>query len=138
MSVLLGLFNALFSLYIFWDARRRRSRGWWAWALFGASVGPLALPFYFAKRPLMEGEIRSGGTGWNVLKNFVLLWTVALSLVGAVFAIVGEPGAIAIGWSILLFLWLAPTLLGGLIGFFLKTGRTEEGPTGPLAEKEMA
>ena len=31
------------------------------WTAFTLLVGPLTLPFYFAKRKLLEGEIREGG-----------------------------------------------------------------------------
>ena len=36
---------------------------------------PLALPIFLATRPLKNGEVREGGTAWNVLKNFAYVWT---------------------------------------------------------------
>ena len=52
------------------------------WPAMTFLVGPITLPVYFAKRHLKEGEVREGGTGWNVLKNFTLLWTLMMVVVG--------------------------------------------------------
>lgn len=137
--------------YLIWDGRRRKVSNLWAWAAGAALAGPLVLPFYFAGRPLMEGEVRSGGYGWNVVRYFALLWTFLFFVIGMVScAGVGEAtesaqtdaerAGAAIGAGIGFFLigvtWFVP-LVGSLVfGFFLKKDIKEEGPTGPLAVAE--
>ena len=87
---------ALFALWIFIDAKKRMNHvlGWPLAILF---LGPLAyvlnwplvilfgglivlMAIYLAKRNLKKGEVRSGGTGWNILKYFAALWTIAIAV----------------------------------------------------------
>lgn len=60
-----------FAVWVFADAKKRMNHpmGWPAATLV---LGPVVLPVYFAKRNLKAGEVREGGTGWNVIKNFAL------------------------------------------------------------------
>lgn len=136
MLVLYFMLNALFVGYLLWDGRRRKTSGLWAWAVATAIGGVLLLPFYLASRPLRRGETRTGGFGWNVVRYFVMLWTVALAGVAGIMIGSGPgTGAAAMGLVVLGIIWLPPTLLAGLVGYFLKKDVQEEGPTGALAEQ---
>lgn len=140
----------IFAIWTFFDAKKRKNN-LWAWPLSTFILGPLVLPFYFAKRNLKENEVREGGTGWNVLKNFALLWTLTMFIAG-VMAIIGagsvvvnnttteaeQAGAIigtGIGIGMLVALWFFPMIVAIVIGFFLKKSSiVENGPTGALAD----
>lgn len=126
--------NFFLAGFVIWDALRRNvSRvKTTLWVAFTIGASAAALPFYFASRPLREGEQRGGGFGWNVVRNYFLLWTVLHMLVGAGMAL--EFGSAAgIGIFMLVVTWLAPTPVLGIVGFFLKSSVTRTGPTGPLA-----
>lgn len=118
------------------------------WALGTLLLGPLILPVYLAKRPLKTGEVREGGTSWNVLKNFAILWTIAM--VFATFRAILALGSFAttvrsdaekagaglgmfLGLGMLASVWFFPTAGAALLGVFLrKNSIVERGPTGPL------
>ena len=120
------------------------------WALGTFVLGPIVLPFYFAKRPLKDGEIREGGTGWNVLRNFALAWTLVMAV--AAFAglfnageasqglksdaeKVGAGLGIVVGMGLLGALWFFPMVGALLLGLFLKKSSIiERGPSGPLVK----
>ncbi len=104
---------------------------------------PVFLPVYFAFRPLLPGETRDGGRGWNVLKNLALSWT-ALMVYGGMagfFAAASqnagkvqtgtEAAASAIGTGIgmglIVMVWLIPMICMLVLGFFLKKSVVEEG-----------
>jgi hypothetical protein len=72
----------VFAVWVFTDAKKWKNHpvGWPAATLV---LGPVVLPVYFAKRNLKAGEVREGGAGWNVIKNFALFWTLTIA-VGAV------------------------------------------------------
>lgn len=145
------IFNGLLLLYLLWDGYRRQASYLWAWALGVIIIGVLVLPFYFAKRPLREGEVRSGGFGWNVLKNFAILWTLLMIVIGIAAASgVGEvmqeaqtdaeqAGAVlgtGLGFGMLGCMWFIPMVGALIFGLFVKNSAdVEEGPTGPLAEE---
>ena len=113
-------------------------------------LGPIIAPIYFAKRYLKEGEVREGGTGWNVLKNFALFWTLTMLFVGIVgmvgasevvssagdeFEQAGAAIGAGLGLIVLVFLWFVPMVSALVIGLFLKKASViEKGPTGPLAK----
>ncbi|MDI3548179.1 MAG: hypothetical protein PWR10_1831 [Halanaerobiales bacterium] len=139
----------LFAVWVFWDARKRKNN-LWAWPLTTFFLGPIILPFYFAKRNLKDGEVREGGTGWNVLKNFALLWTLTMFIAG-IAGMIGagsiveeaateteQAGAIigaGLGLGMIFMLWFIPMIIAIIIGVFLKKSSiVENGPTGPLAE----
>ncbi len=137
----------LFAIWVFWDAKKRKNN-FWAWPLFTFLLGPLLLPFYFAKRNLKEKEVREGGTGWNVLKNFALLWTVTMFFAGIAGFIeisnvvdtattgAEQAGAVigmGLGMGMLIALWFFPMIAAIVIGFFVKKSSiVENGPTGAL------
>lgn len=143
--------NGLLLAYLVWDGRKREVSKIWGWAIGAIIAGPLVLPFYFAGRPLTEGEVRSGGYGWNVVRYFALLWTFLFFVIGmASCANVGEVAESAqsdaekagaaigagIGFVFLSLMWFFPLLGSLVVGFFLKKNTKEEGPTGPLANAE--
>lgn len=119
--------------------------GWGIGTLF---IGPILLPFYFAKRNLKKNEVREGGTGWNVLKNFALVWTITMFI----FGIAGfmssssvinqsatgaeQAGAVigtGLGMGIIFLAWFVPMISALIIGMFLKKSSVvEEGPSGDL------
>jgi hypothetical protein len=146
-----GLWFAVYAAFAIWvleDCSRRRtsSLGWTLGTFF---LGPIVLPIYFAKRPLKTGEVREGGTAWNILRNFALLWTVAMAAIGVGTLIAvstntatlqsdAERSGAAIGTALALgvigALWFFPTLGSVLLGFLLKKSSVvEKGPTGPLS-----
>lgn len=140
--------NGLLLAYLIWDGNRREVSNMWAWAVGTVLLGVLVLPFYLAKRPLMEGEVRSGGYGWNVVRYFALLWTFLFFVIGvASCASVGETvegaqtdaekagaaiGA-GLGFMFIGVMWFFPLVGSLVVGFFLKKDVKEEGPSGPLA-----
>jgi hypothetical protein len=138
----------IIAIWVFFDAKKRQNHAI-GWPLASVLVGPITLPVYFAKRNLKEGEIREGGTAWNILKNFALFWTLtmmvcvvgALISTGAMMNSTGdeyEQAGMAIGATIgigfIAGLWFFG-LIGALaLGLFLKKSTVvEKGPTGPLA-----
>ena len=73
MGPVVGL---LFSIWVFFDARTRKNRslGWSFLTFISGSF--IALTLYFAYRNLKTGEVREGGTVWNIIRNYTLSWTV--------------------------------------------------------------
>ncbi len=132
------VFNGLLTAYMAYDGYNRKVSNLWAWGLGALLVSVFVLPFYFAKRPLKDGEVRTGGFGWNVLKNFVFIWTFFF-----IFLVFGScASAETVGGSLLaggvgLFLfgivWFSVLVVALVFGFFVKKDFSEEGPTGPLA-----
>ncbi|MFC1561661.1 hypothetical protein ACFL4Q_01530 [candidate division KSB1 bacterium] len=141
---------AIFAVWVFFDAKKRMNQVV-GWPLATFLLGPLVLPVYIAKRNLKEGEVREGGTGWNVLKNFALFWTITMVVAGVV-GIVGisevaqqttseaEQAGVAIGATLglgmIFILWFIVVVAALVLGMFLKKSSiVEKGPTGPLATK---
>jgi hypothetical protein len=140
---------AVFAAWVLFDGFSRRTGGAaTAWALGTLLLGPIILPIYLATRPLTNGEIREGGTGWNVLKNFAILWTIvmavatcsALSVMSNVTSNfrsdaerAGAGIGMFLGMGVLAAVWFVPTAGAALLGFLLKKNSiVEKGPTGPL------
>ena len=140
---------AIFAVWVIIDAKKRMNHVV-GWPLATVILGPLVLPVYFAKRHLKEGEIREGGTGWNVLKSFALFWTITMVVAG-IAGMVGisdvaqkattdaEQAGVAIGATIglgmIFILWFIVLLAALVLGLFLKKSSiVEKGPTGPLAQ----
>jgi hypothetical protein len=140
---------AIVGVWVLADGIRRKLGGKAiGWAIGSLLIGPILLPFYLAKRPLKAGQVREGGTAWNVLKYFALFWTLTMAI-AAVAAMVSvgqhtstltsdaeKAGAgigTALGLGLLFAVWILPTLGAALLGFFLKKSASiERGPTGPL------
>ena len=135
--------GGLFALWILADATSRRL-GWAAflWAFGTLFLGPFAFPFYLAERPLREGESREGGTAWNVLCNFAMLWammmavgsfTYLVELTNTTTKVVTEAERAGFGMGTLASLWVVPTAGAACLGILLrKDSVVETGPTGPL------
>src|SRR5271169_1487109 len=84
------LTHLAFALWVALDGLSRKiGRDTVFWAIGTSILLPLVLPLYLAKRPLKTGELRKGGTAWNVLKNFAILLTflVAEALIMGVMAV---------------------------------------------------
>jgi len=142
---------AIFAIWVFADAKKRMNHVV-GWPLATFLLGPIVLPFYFAKRNLKEGEVREGGTGWNVLKNFALFWTITMVVAGiagmvSVSDVVQQAGSEAeqagvaigatLGLGMIFGLWFIVLVAALVLGLFLKKSSiVEKGPTGPLAKSE--
>lgn len=140
--------GGLLGAWVGWDAYQRENK-WFGWGLGTLLLGFFVLPFYFAKRHLREGEVREGGTAWNVLRGFALVWTVYMAALGVAGLVVvsgstsaamttaEETGAAlgaAMGMGMIAAVWFFPMFGALVLGFFLKKSSVvEEGPTGPLA-----
>jgi hypothetical protein len=143
------IINIAIGIWVFFDARKRKMETPILWAIGTCLMMVVVVPFYFAKRSLMVGEVREGGTSWNVLKSFAILWTLLMFATGVsgLFAAANtvntagsgaeQTGAAigtAIGMGMILGLWIV-VLVGVLaFGLFLKKASVvENGPTGALA-----
>lgn len=142
--VLWGLCTSPFAWYISSDGRERRAPQSQAWIASGLLFGPLSLPFWWAKRPLKEGEFRSRSTLMAIIKGFGYLWAylmgawMLLNLVVNGFTekalwmavIIGIVGIVPLQTDLL---WKPLVLIG-----VTTTDETVHGPTGPLKEKSKA
>jgi hypothetical protein len=121
------------SVWVWIDARNRRINQW-VWSIFIFIAGIICFPFYFAKRPLKDGEIREGGFMFNVLKGFVLVWTLTCVVsygASSVFGGSANSFFAKIGFATL---WILPMVGAALLGWFVRNPAiVERGPTGPLA-----
>lgn len=138
----------IFAIWVFVDSLKRKARAI-PWAIGTAILGPIVLPVYLATRPLKAGEVREGGTAWNILKNFAMFWTILMVLV-AIWGMVAVSGrtstlqseaekvgaaiGTALGLEMIVMLWFFPVVGAAALGFMLKKSSVvEKGPTGPLA-----
>lgn len=143
------LLNILIGLWVLNDARTRKVENAIGWALGTCLLMILFLPYYLAKRNLKAGEIREGGTAWNLLKSFAVFWTLLMAIAGLVgmFSagqVVTEAGSeaaqagaaigTALGLGMLGTLWFVVLVSALVLGLFLKkSSQVEKGPTGALA-----
>lgn len=146
MVLILGIAIAL---WVFFDARSRKMDQAVLWAIGTSLLMILVIPFYFAKRPLKDGEVREGGTAWNVIKTFAIFWTAFMFVAGvssmmAVGDAVTETGSGAeqagaaiggvIGMGMIMGLWFIVVVGALVVGLFVKKSSiVEKGPTGALA-----
>lgn len=142
---------AVIAVWVFTDAKKRMNHIV-GWPLATFILGPIVLPVYFAKRNLKADEIREGGTGWNVLKNFALFWTITMVVAGiagmvSVSDVVQKAGSEAeqagaaigatLGLGMIFGLWFIVFVGALVLGLFLKKSSiVEKGPTGPLAKSQ--
>jgi uncharacterized protein (UPF0297 family) len=139
-----GVFLAIWVLV---DGLKRKANAI-LWALGTVFLGPIVLPLYLAKRPLQPGELREGGTTWNVLKNFAVSWTIFMA-VAAVWGMVavsehtstlqgeaekaGAAIGTAIGLGMIGALWFFPCIAAVVIAFLSKkSSLVERGSAVPL------
>jgi len=142
--MLILLLHAALTIWVCFDAYKRNMEIA-PWAVGTAILGVIVVPVYLARRSLLAGEIREGGTAWNVLKNFAILWTIAMGAVTVQgLAAVGEhssslSGAASTGAAIgtmlglgmLATIWFLPFVGAFILGFMLKKSSVvEKGPTG--------
>ena len=147
------LLYGVFALWVLFDAlTRKMGASGFLWALGTAIVGPIILPVYLAWRPLKQGEVREGGRGWNILKNFAILWTIVMAIasIAALMAMAksttgltsdaaraGAGIGMVLGIGLLGAAWFFPTMGAALLGFLLKKHTiVETGPTGPLVGQD--
>jgi hypothetical protein len=146
LATLIGLIISLvLAVWVVWDASRRQTQtAPFLWGLGVLLFWILFFPLYLAKRPLKTGEVRSGGRGWNFMKNLAIVVTayapivmvLGLAEVAAQATSVEEAVALVVILVLLMGLvWLI--FAGGvlLIGLILKKSSViERGPTGTLAQ----
>ena len=142
----------LFAVWVFTDAKKRMNHPI-GWPVATLVLGPIVLPVYFAKRNLKAGEVREGGTGWNVIKNFALFWTLTIAM-GVMAGLVNigqtvDPSAThaqkagaalgaTLGVGMIFVLWLVVLIAALILGLFLKKSSiVEYGPTGALAQEAL-
>jgi hypothetical protein len=143
------LIYGIFALWVLFDGlSRKMAISAVLWTIGTGILGPVILPIYLASRPLKQGEVREGGKGWNLLKNFAILWTIVMAIASVVYfmemakstaslgsgaAMAGAGIGIVIGMSLFAAVWFFPTIGAALLGFLLKKNTViEVGPTGPL------
>ena len=132
------------AIWIFQDAKKRGADNGTKMAILTAIFGALAAPFYFAQRPLLEGETRDGGKWWNVSKWFAMFWTIAMgiALLSGLFAVGADMDpnmddyeaagtAIGVGLGIMLYavLWFGGMITALVVGMLAKKDEKETGPT---------
>ena len=138
------ILDLLLGLWVLLNARKRGANPY-PWAIWTALLGPFILPFYLAKRPLRDGEVREGGAAWNITKSFALAWTLFM-FVGTVIGLIASANLISsssggletagavlgagLGLGLIAFLWFVPFIMAILIGLLLrKSSIVERGPT---------
>lgn len=143
------ILNIAIALWVFFDARSRKMDQPVLWAIGTCILMIVVIPFYFAKRPLKHGEVREGGTGWNVTRAFAIFWTLFMFVAGVAGMVAAgdvvnqasssaeQTGAAigtAMGIGMILGLWFIVMVGALVIGLFLKKSSiVEKGPTGALA-----
>jgi hypothetical protein len=132
LLILIGSVHGAFALWIAVDGKRRGGT-WVPWALITLLLGFVSTAGYVACRPLLPGEVRQGGTGWNWCRGLAWLWTLCIVCCFADFMTWAlwiwlrnlpasltfwwvVPGVAAVCWA----LWIIP--LGGLalLGYLLR------------------
>ncbi len=71
--------NMILALWVLVDSTRRQAN--FLWVLGTATLGPIILPVYRARRPLMGAEVREGGPDWIVARHFAWVWTLVMAVV---------------------------------------------------------
>jgi hypothetical protein len=133
------------TVWIFFDARGRKARAS-LWCIAAVALGPVVFTLYLAKRPLNGIEIREGGAGWHICKNFALLWSMAMgffTLAGFVTVAAGTLGVrdkiqlagVAIGLTSLVLAWLTILIGTAVIALLLKKSFIIERGPGAAASK---
>lgn len=71
--------NLLLAGWVLQDSLKRRTEI--TWALGALLLGPIMLPMYRGRRPLLPGEVRQGGPDWIVARHFAWTWTLVMLIV---------------------------------------------------------
>jgi hypothetical protein len=130
------LLYGIFALWVLFDGlSRKMAVSAVMWTIGTGILGPVVLPIYLASRPLKQGEVREGGKGWNVLKNFAILWTIVMAIASIIGLMgmakastglgsdaekVGAGIGFVVGIGLLAAVWFLPTMGAALLGFLLK------------------
>jgi hypothetical protein len=95
----------------------------------------LILPIHLATRPLLPGERREGGRGWNLCRSFAITWTLLMAiwvmtwLIGVATATTGVNSdaaragsaiGLAIGMAFLGMVWFFPTAALLVVGLLIR------------------
>jgi hypothetical protein len=146
IAALIGLsISLVLAVWVGRDASRRQTRtAPFLWALGVLLIWMLVFPLYLTKRPLKTGEVRSGGGGWNFMKNLAIVVTayvpvvVVLGLPDVAAQATSTEEAVALVVIFVLLLGLGWLIFAGgvlVIGLILKKSSIiERGPTGTLAQ----
>lgn len=78
VALVYWILNIALAIWTFTDVKKREESGAWVFGVLLAGI--VVLPVYLGIRSLNQGEIREGGPGWNIAKNFGILWTVFMIL----------------------------------------------------------
>jgi hypothetical protein len=142
------ILSIIFGIWVGFDGHKRKAN-FIVWAIGVAILGPIILPVYLAKRPLLSGQIREGGTAWNILKNFAIFWTIfmivatvwTMSAIGERITTLNSEAARAgaaigtfLGLGMLGVLWFLPFIGAFILGLMLKKNSIIE--RGPAAQSE--
>ncbi len=120
--------------YVFSDARSRKNHSI-GWPLLTVVLTPfLSFPLYFAYRNLKAGEVRAGGTVWNIIRNYTLSWTLFviyfMCIVLIAFSSLDEGGPFILASTGII--WLGVTFFMLLFCLIMKQSNViERGPSGP-------
>jgi hypothetical protein len=76
----------LLGRWVYLDTAARGVRNPIAWAIIVPISWIFMLPVYLARRPLVAGEVRAGGTWWNLLRAFAATYAVGTALLGLRYA----------------------------------------------------
>ncbi len=142
------------TIFVGLDAYNRKNK-WILWSIGVLLSWPIILPLYFSLRNLKEGETREGGLIWNIIKNYILIYSTNIFLVILLLLILpqnmgylsteifiteiaGYNISLTFIYYIIFIIWLIPSLLFLLVGSFFKDRYLSiEGPTGKLKDSEI-
>ncbi len=155
-----ALLHGPLAAWVLSDASQRKQDNAEVWAIGAFLLGLFCFPWYLASRNLKAGEVREGGFFWNVLRGFVLMWTLeilasAALMLAAIALLTGVgremiadqpdiPAGVAltrwlftsgaqVAFIWLSAVWMVPMVGAAALGFFLKNSSVvERGPTGAL------
>lgn len=131
----------LLGRWVYLDTAARGVRNPIAWAIIVPVSWTFMLPFYLARRPLLAGEVRTGGTWWNLLRAFAATYAVGTALLvlryfrpalfGLVRTIAARNSAVMASLQVvgILLLIALPAVLALGVGMLLRKPTTEVGPT---------
>ena len=144
--LMIPLALVLLGRWAFLDATARRVPHPLALAFTVSITWPVMLPVYLATRPLAAGEVRVGGTTWNISRAFAATYAVGagllvvryLPMVMFAMAWAGMAdgrGLLRVLESTLAGLTLVavPAVAALGVGLVLRRPIMQSGPTGPLA-----
>lgn len=137
----------LLGRWVYLDTAARGVRNPIAWAIIVPISWIFMLPVYLARRPLVAGEVRTGGTSWNLLRAFAATYAVGTALLalryvrpalfGLVWTIAARNSAVMASSQVvgILLLIALPAVLALGVGMLLRKPTTEVGPTASLTAR---